>query len=505
MKVRFLRFFCLLSLVPISAPVWSAPIPELAPRAEFQACFAPGTSAAYVQEVSERAALRGFLTSLNARIKNPGGLEQQIYGVPEHYDFDDTDRWTHTATDGGGLVRAQPLTLTWSIVPDTTTSIPGFNGETAANSNLIAALDAVYGAGSDGKGQGTWRDHFQTVFDRWSELSGITYVYEPNDDGAAFSNSLTWNGSDWVSTVPGQLGVRGDVRIGGHSIDGTFGVLAYNFYPVIGDMVIDTDDVSVAGALDNQLILRNTLSHEHGHGLGFGHVCPTNATKLMEPIVSGAFDGPQLDDILAVHRGYGDPREANASFPGTGLGAVSSTSLNDVSLDGQTDVDVFSFTANPNSTLSVTATPTGSTYNLVNANSNGSCPTDSPFDSLNLRDLIVEVLDTDGSTVLTTVNATGVGSAEMLASFLLSGGGTYGIRVSSAAAAVVVPQRYTLSLSLSAGLAAEDLNSDGKVDSLDLGILMSQWGGGAGSSANLNGDGTVNGADLDMMLTAMGF
>lgn len=494
-----------LSLMLLPALSWAAPVAELAPRAGFQACFAPGTSEAYVREVSERAALRGFLTSLNASIRRPRFLEQQVYGTPEHYDFNDSDRWTHTATDGGGLVRAQPLTLTWSIVPDTT-PIPGFNGETAANSNLIAALNAVYGAGSDGKGQGTWRDHFQTVFDRWSELSGITYVYEANDDGAAFSNSVTWNGSEFVSTVPGQLGVRGDVRIGGHDIDGGgAGVLAYNFYPVIGDMVIDTSDIAGGQVLANPVLLRNTLSHEHGHGLGFGHVCPTNATKLMEPFVSGAFEGPQLDDILAVHRGYGDPREANGSFPGTGLGVVSSTSLNDVSLDGQTDVDVFSFTANPNSTLNVTATPTGTTYNVVNANSNGSCPTDSPFDSLNLRDLIVEVLDTNGSTVLTTVNATGVGSAEMLASFLLSGGGTYGIRVSSAVAAVVVPQRYTLSLSLSAGPAAEDLNADGKVDSLDLGILMSQWGGGAGSSANLNGDGTVNGADLDLMLTAMGF
>jgi hypothetical protein len=45
----------------------------------------------------------------------------------------------------------------------------------------------------------------------------------------------------------GQLGVRGDVRIGGRSIDAPSNVLAYNYYPSVGgDMVLDTDDASDA-------------------------------------------------------------------------------------------------------------------------------------------------------------------------------------------------------------------------------------------------------------------
>ena len=48
------------------------------------------------------------------------------------------------------------------------------------------------------------------------------------------------------------------------------------------------------------------MAHEAGHGLGLGHVTPVNGTKLMEPNISLAYDGPQADDILAVNRGYGD-------------------------------------------------------------------------------------------------------------------------------------------------------------------------------------------------------
>jgi len=119
----------------------------------------------------------------------------------------------------------------------------------------------------------------------------------------------------------GVLGVRGDVRISGHFIDGNSGVLAYNFFPNFGDMVIDTGDNTYNNTASNSLILRNILAHEHGHGLGISHVCPVNQTKLMEPFLTTAFDGPQPDDILAGNRGYGDDNEHNDT-PGTATGLV---------------------------------------------------------------------------------------------------------------------------------------------------------------------------------------
>ena len=37
--------------------------------------------------------------------------------------------------------------------------------------------------------------------------------------------------------APGFGAARGDVRIAGRTIDGNFGILAYNFFPDTGDMV----------------------------------------------------------------------------------------------------------------------------------------------------------------------------------------------------------------------------------------------------------------------------
>ena len=79
------------------------------------------------------------------------------------------NRWSATATDGGGLQRGDPTTLTWSFIPDGT-SIPGGNqgaGEAASGSNLRAFLNGIYGS------QAVWQAVFQQVFDRWSQLTGL--------------------------------------------------------------------------------------------------------------------------------------------------------------------------------------------------------------------------------------------------------------------------------------------------------------------------------------------
>ena len=50
-----------------------------------------------------------------------------------------------------------------------------------------------------------------------------------------------------------------------------------------------------------------------------------------------------------------------------------------------------------------------------------------------------------------------------------------------------------------------DLNDDGYVDGIDLGMLLNAWGACAGTCpADLNDDGLVNGVDLGMMLGAWG-
>jgi len=354
----------------------------------FDFCFAPDTPANVVKRAYSRA-----------------GLVWQNHSLSDTSDnFQLTSRWSRTATDGSGLQQGEPTTLTWSIVPDGT-GIPGYNGEPSNPSNLRAFLDGIYGAVN-------WLPIFQQVFDRWAELSGLEYVYEPNDDG-----------SD-LASQSGQLGVRADVRIGGHLIDGNSGILAYNFYPNNGDMVLDTDDNYYTNTSSASLRLRNILAHEHGHGMGLRHVCPKDRTKIMEPYITTLIDGPQHDDILAANRHYGDVSEDDDT-PGTAamLGSlVGGTRTLDLSIDDNSDVDYFEFTLAGATAVSVSVTPVGFQY--LQGPQDQSCSTGALFNSLPIHDLTLRLLDSTESP-LATADATGAGSAEELANIVIPGGSGY--------------------------------------------------------------------------------
>ena len=373
-------------------------------------------------------------------------------------EFNADDRWTNTATDGGGIALGEAITLTWSIAPDGT-NIPGFNGEGTAPSDLVETFRGYYSdihmpSDTDYVGE-AWFIQIEASLNEWSDVSGITYVYEPNDDGATFSSS------SGISS--GVVGVRGDVRIGGHFIDGNSGILAYNFFPTVGDMVIDTADNFYANLSNNSLRLRNVIAHEAGHGVGFSHVESNNASFLMEPFVSTSFDGPQLDDILAAHRNYGDVNEKDGANETAGtatdLGTIGDgvtvsigtqaddtrVEANDtdfVSIDDDSDIDVFSFTVSANSSIDVNLSPEGPTYSQGRQGQNN----ESPYDASAQSDLSFEVLDTDGTTVLTTASVNGIGSSESLNAFDLNVAGTYFVRISGADNAV---QMYQLDVSVS--------------------------------------------------------
>lgn len=348
-------------------------------------------------------------------------------------------RWSFTATDGGVLTQGDPTTLTWSFVPDGTVISQGcgVSGESNDDSDFIDFFDTQFGAGPGGTDltQRPWFVHFQVVFDRWEELTGNTYIYEPNDDGATYGGS---------GSLPGVVGVRGDVRIGGHRLDGNSNVLACNYFPNNGDMIFDTDDNTYNSG--NILALRNIISHEHGHGLGLFHSCPITQSKLMEPFLSLAFNGPQEDDILAVNRQYGDPNENNNSTAtAKSLGTVTSTMPifeNMVSIDDDSESDFYSFTCTSTDDYSISVVPTGTTYLAGAQLSNGSCSAGTTFNALTESDLGVELIDTDGSTVLASVNVQPAGMDEVLCNSALSAG-TYFVRVFGTANAV---QMYDLEI-----------------------------------------------------------
>jgi hypothetical protein len=347
-------------------------------------------------------------------------------------DFQPSQRWTSTSTQGGGLGQGDPTTLTYSFVPDGTV-VPDGVGEGPGTSDLFAAFSPFYVSPS------IWQNRIHDAFTRWGELTGITYVFEPNDDGAPMFASS------------GVSGVRGDVRISGKNIDGSGSILAYNYFPGGGgDMVLDTGDSQwFSNSANNYRRLFNVVGHEHGHGIGIAHVCPTDNTKLMEPFINIGFNGPQHDDVLTAQRLYGDRFEHNDT-PGTAtdLGTLPNglASVEDLGIDDDGDQDFFKFTVTGTKQLALTLQPVGLQY--LEGPQAGSCSSGSPFDSSTLKDLGIEVRDTDGTTVLAAANGNPAGVDEVLAQVPLgSGPGTYYLRVFGDSADTV--QLYRLDLGIS--------------------------------------------------------
>jgi hypothetical protein len=349
------------------------------------------------------------------------------------------DRWGTTATDGGGLVQGDSTTVTWGFVRDGTGIDPAFGGESSDPSSLISFLDTNIGGGtaSDFTDR-PWFDLFENIFDRWDSVSGLQFAYEAADSGA------TING---FSNPQGQLGVNADVRIGGHSIDGQAGsnTLAYNYFPDHGDMVIDTDNVDdFSDPANNFLFLRNVLAHEFGHGMGLPHVT-TNASSpeaaLMNPFLNENFDGPQIDDIAEAQRRYGDNFEDNAgndmfstatdlgNFTGLDIEIGSDADMGSsvievapdqvdfVSIDDDSDEDFLSITLDGTYDMTFVLDMVGPSYTR-----NGGA-----YDLSAQSDLDLEILDSDGVTVLGASALNGLNVTEQVD--LQLDAGTYFARI----------------------------------------------------------------------------
>lgn len=340
-------------------------------------------------------------------------------------EFQLAGRWTSTASGGTGAT-GNPITLTYSFVPDGT-SIPGGGGVPSGSSNLQAVLNGAF------QSTAQWQSLYHQAFQRWSQLTGINYIHETNDDGAPLGSS------------PGVLGVRGDVRLAGMFIDGASSILAYNNFPNNGDMVLDTGDIGLfSNPANNYRVFRNVIAHEHGHGIGIAHVCPTSQTKLMEPFLSSAFDGPQQDDILAGQRLYGDPYENNDNLgQAHDLGSVPSglTQVLNASADDNSDVDWYRFTTSGWNTATVTLRPVGTTYNQ--GAQTFSCGAGSPYNALAQNDLALEIRDVSGNLVA-SVNASPAGQNETLLVPLAPG--TWHAVVTAGSANTI--QRYELDVDL---------------------------------------------------------
>lgn len=351
------------------------------------------------------------------------------------------NRWSQTATNNGILSQGDATTLTWGFLRDGTAITPALSGESSDPSSLINFLDTNIGAGGGGSDltNRPWFRLFEESYDRWGDVSGLSFNYEAAD-----------NGDDIRDFPAGELGVVADMRIGGHSIDGQTGgnTLAYNYFPNAGDMVIDTDNVTFySNGSDDHIRLRNVIMHEVGHGLGISHLVSDDSRFLMEPFIDVSFDGPQFAEILAVHRMYGDNNEENGgndvAGDATSLGEVSgkpivigedartkviaADAVDFVSIDGTSDTDFFSFEVTGMAKdIKIDLTPLGPTYHAERQDGTDS----NTFDSSAQNDLTLTLFDTDGSTILETSNINGLGGVESIKRLLATG--TYFIRITGA-------------------------------------------------------------------------
>ncbi|MCY3002658.1 MAG: matrixin family metalloprotease [Planctomycetota bacterium] len=417
-----------------STGTWSDP--ALAPRV---ICFAPGTDPEYM---GDRLAVQ------------PPTPEYYIGGT-----------WSGT--------QGAPTPLSWSLVPDGVNITSAFSGDPAGASELFSRLDSLFAAQG---GRATWIARLQACFDRWEALSGLDFT------------RVTAAGVDWDSGAgwgtAGNDTTIGDIRLSMRNIDGTNGILAYTFFPNVGDMVIDRAEGWGANA-SQHIFLRNVVMHELGHAVGFDHVCSNNTSQLMEPFYSGAFDGPRQDDIRAVQRNYGDDNESdNTSATAKSVTLVNTisqtlgipplppagsndTASSTLSIDANGEADWFKFTtANVGSKLDVTLTPIGTSYDDSPQNANGSCSTGVTTNALAQADLAVQVIGTNGTTVISTGNAGTAGQSESLIDVILNSAGTFYVKVYENNSPGQT-QLYRLTLRIDPANVCPDTDGDGVDDCND--------------------------------------
>lgn len=388
-------------------------------------------------------------------------------------------------------ITGTPVSLTYSFPPDGIET--GGNG---ANT-IHATLTAQFGS------EALWMTRINTALTRWSDFTSNIYTLT-NDDGANWPNAA------------GFPNVRGDIRIVSAPFDGQNGVLAFNNFPNIGDMFLDNAENWAQSPQTQNRFFRNVISHENGHGMGLAHSCPANQTKLMEPFITTIFDGPQLDDRLAMQFLYGDPMEPNnslstaTSLEDNGLVPDTQLTLLEMSLHSAGDGDLYSFEAPAGSTLNLAqVVPTGFTYNSGVQLQNGNCSNGTPFEAQRQFDLILELLGPTGQ-VLATANTGGLGISEQIDNFTLTSDGPFFIRVRAGAAGPTGSgpnnnlhiQQYLARINVSISSTPGDLNGDGVVNGVDLAVVLASWGAANGSPADLNGDGQVNGIDLASLLAS---
>jgi hypothetical protein len=421
-----------------------------------------------------------------------------MFGAGRAAAYDIVNRWSHTQLDGNNLQRGDAVTLRWSIVPD------GQSYSRSNNSQLVQFLDDGWNVPAGQRVPSfsgrPWWGVINQAYQQFGRVSGVTMMYVPEQNGAGV-----------------DTGFEGDIRIGGENLDGTpGGALADNTFPDDGDMRIDITreaDGSVGAYFNTEPGLRNLVIHESGHGVGLGHAQFVNnsAKAVMEGGLRTDIWGLQFDDVYALKRQYGDPKERNGGnnthTTATMLGSVTTTGSISVGrdavdsvveqfdddwlgIDGTSDSDWFRFTIAGPSVADITLTPVGPTYETVQQG---------VFNAAAMNDLEFQVFQAPSMSLIGRAAETGIGLAESIADQLFPTAGEYFIRVLGRQDA---NQFYQLDLSFSELPVIDenaDFDGDADVDGED--FLVWQRGVGTGSTlsqGDANEDLQVDGLDLQI-------
>jgi hypothetical protein len=178
--------------------------------------------------------------------------------------------------------------VTWSLVPTGTGCVGECpNAPTGSFTDLgdFLAFD--------------FHTELERAFGEWSKVANVTFT-EVGDQGLPFAFSNDSN--------------SGEIRIGGHDIDGAGQTLAHSYYPgpnsSNGDIHFDTSENWGTGGFSFFLV----ALHEIGHAIGLLHPGDTpelgpfvDAPSLMDAIYVGSRTGLLPDDIAGAAYLYGAP------------------------------------------------------------------------------------------------------------------------------------------------------------------------------------------------------
>lgn len=143
---------------------------------------------------------------------------------------------------------------------------------------------------------------FATAFDRWSEVTPLTFIETPS-----------------YSKADIKIGFFSRDHGDGEPFDGILGTLGHAFSPPSGHLHLDGDENWVINgeilrsAAEDAVDLESVVVHEIGHLLGLGHSSIENA--IMFPSISSGIRRVELagDDIEGIQALYGSGPDYNGS------------------------------------------------------------------------------------------------------------------------------------------------------------------------------------------------